>query len=211
MLADTIRAGYAALMPGLTWIKPAGAEYVSVDIGDGWLAASGVAISAEPLPYHLEYTLTCVDGYVTRDLSVRVSGAGWNRGLHLTRKPDGTWHAASRSDGDVDLPPVTADAASLDGALDCDLGLSPLTNTMPVLRHGLLVGGGPAGLVMAFVSVPDLSVFPDSQRYTYVRAAADPPGGAVINYASGSFTADITFDADGLVVDYPHIGTRHHR
>jgi hypothetical protein len=110
------------------------------------------------------------------------------------------------AEGDVDLPPAGADPATLAGALDCDLGLSPLTNTMPVLRHGLLSGGGPVDLLMAWVSVPDLSVQADAQRYTFVRPAAE--GGAVVNYSSDGFTADISFDATGLVIDYPGIGSR---
>jgi hypothetical protein len=188
-------------MPGFTWIKPAGAEYVTVDIGDGWLGAAGVAVGADPLPYHLDYRLICDNGFVTRSLTVRVAGDGWSRGLRLTRGADGGWDARTRSDGTVDLPLTAADPAALAGALDCDLGLSPLTNTMPVLRHGLLSGGDQVELLMAWVSVPDLSVIPDVQRYSYVR-----PG--VVNYASDGFTADISFDASGLVVDYPGIGSR---
>jgi uncharacterized protein len=193
-------------MDALTWIKPAGAEYVTVQTGAGRLRASGVAVGAQPLPYHLEYQLMCANDYVTGELTVRTSGAGWTRDLQLTRLSDGTWRADAQADGDVSLPPPGGDPDALTGALDCDLGLSPLTNTMPVLRHGLLSGGKPAQLLMAWVSVPDLSVHPAVQRYTFVRPT--PDGGAVINYSSGDFSADITFDAVGLVVDYPGIGSR---
>jgi hypothetical protein len=60
---------------------------------------------------------------------------------------------------------------------------------------------------MAWVSVPDLSVHASRQRYTFVRPA---PEGAVVRYESlqSKFKADITFDAHGLVVDYPGIGRR---
>jgi hypothetical protein len=96
----------------------------------------------------------------------------------------------------------------LDGALDCDLGLSPLTNSMPALRHGLLEGDGTADLLMAWVSVPDLSVHAAPQRYTALRDLAD--GGRLIRFESldSTFTAELAFDADGLVVDYPGIGRR---
>ncbi len=47
---------------------------------------------------------------------------------------------------------------------------SPLTNSMPVLRHGMLRSGGPVDFLMAWVSVPDLSVHASPQRYTFVRA-----------------------------------------
>jgi hypothetical protein len=195
-------------MQGFAWVKPAGAEYASVETGAGWLRASGVAVAGGPLPYHINYSLTCENDYVTQELSARTHGAGWDRGIHLSRRADGTWRIVDVTEGDVDLPPAGGDPATLTGALDCDLGLSPLTNTMPVLRHGLLAGGGPVDLVMAWVSVPDLSVHRDAQRYTFVRPAAHSGSGAIINYSSDGFSADITFDAAGFVVDYPGIGTR---
>ncbi len=78
---------------------------------------------------------------------------------------------------------------------------------MPVLRHGLLRGGGPVDFLMAWVSVPDLAVSASRQRYTFVRTLGE---GAVVRYESldSDFTAEITFDRDGLVVDYPGIGRR---
>jgi uncharacterized protein len=189
----------------ITWIKPVGAEYANVTLGAGQLHASGVAIGAEPVPYHLDYTLACDDGYLTRSLSVHAHGAGWSRDLLLNQDADGTWHidAKAAGHGGVSWPGGNPD--TFNGALDCDLGLSPLTNTMPVLRHGLLGGGEPVDFLMAWVSVPDLSVHANRQRYTFLRRAGH---GAVINYSSGSFSADVTFDADGLVVDYPGLAAR---
>jgi hypothetical protein len=48
---------------------------------------------------------------------------------------------------------------------------------------------------MAFVTVPDLAVTRSEQRYT-------PLGEGRVNYASGDFSADIHFDAEGLVPLY---------
>ena len=97
--------------------------------------------------------------------------------------------------------------AAFKSALDCDLALSPLTNTMPVLRHGLLSGGGPVDLVMAWVSVPDLSVHVSPQRYTFIRREGDR---SLVLYESGSrdFVAELVFDSDGFVIAYPGIGHR---
>jgi uncharacterized protein len=188
----------------ITWIKPFGAEYAMVETGDGWLRASGVAVGSTPLPYHLDYSLACEDSYITRSLSVRTAGEGWSRSLLLSRDTDNNWQVATTSDGEVDLPPPGGDPAFA-GAVDCDLGLSPLTNSMPVLRHGLLYGGDRVGFLMAWVSVPSLAVLLEAQRYTFVRRV---DRGAVINYSSEGFSADITFDMDGLVVDYPGLATR---
>lgn len=170
-------------------------ELSSVEIGMETLTARGAWVRAEPEPYTLAYTLTTTSGFVTTSLTVAAWGAGWSRSLDLRRRPEGSWVA--QPGGDL---------LELDGALDCDLGYSCLTNTMPVLRHALLDGGGPIDLLMAWVSVPDLGVLPVAQRYTHL--ARRPEGGAVIRYESGSFTADIAFDASGFVVDYPQLGRR---
>ena len=93
------------------------------------------------------------------------------------------------------------------GALDCDLGLSPLTNSMPVLRHRLHEGGGPIDFVMAWVSVPDLSMHAAPQRYTFVRTERSA---RIVRFESldDPFTAEISFNDFGMVIDYPGIAQR---
>ena len=201
-------------MRAITWTKDRGAEFAladvssAADVSGGLLCATGVAVGADPLPYRLDYELDCGDGYVTRWLSVRAQGAGWQRKLELSRDPDGGWTVEASAEGKpgLSLPPPGGDPASFREALDCDLGLSPLTNTMPVLRHGLLTGGDRVDCVMAWVSVPDLAVLPSAQSYVFVRREA--AGLSVIRFESEAFTADVVFDSEGLVVDYPGIGKR---
>jgi uncharacterized protein len=190
----------------VAWLKDAGAELAHVALSERRLSAVGTAIGADPLPYRLDYELATADRYVTARLRVRAGGAGWHRSLELVRDQDGSWRIEVSSDGDPghDLPPPGGEAA-LEDALDCDLGLSPLTNTMPVLRHGLLRGPGQADLVMAWVSVPDLGVHALPQRYTHVRRDGSA---AIVRFDSEGFSAEIVFDDDGLVVDYPGIARR---
>src|SRR5262249_35249330 len=170
-------------------------EMATAEMGREGLTAHGAWVRAEPEPYALTYRLETTSRFVTSSLTVAAWGAGWSRSLDLRRLPEGTWVAEPGGS----LP-------ELGGALDCDLGYSCLTNTMPVVRHALLEGGGPIDLLMAWVSVPDLRVLPVAQRYTHL--ARRPDGGAVIRYESGSFRADITFDSRGGVVDYPQLGPR---
>jgi uncharacterized protein len=199
-------------MRAITWIKERGAEFAEVSLGDAYLRAAGVAVGADPLPYRLDYELDCADGFVTRRLLVRAQGATWSRRLLLSRDPRGLWGIEASAQGEVDLPEPGGDPAAFAAALDCDLGACPVTNTMPVLRHGLLRGGEPRDFAVAWVSVPDLAVHPSEQRYTFVgpaaMAAGQEPGTAVIRFQSGTFSADVVFDDDGLVVDYPGIGRR---
>jgi uncharacterized protein len=199
-------------MRAITWIKQRGAEFAEISLDATSLRAAGVAVSADPLPYRLDYELECADGFVTRRLTVRARGANWSRGLVLSRDPRGYWAVKSTADGEVDLPPPGGDPAAFAEALDCDLGECPLTNTMPVLRHAMLRGGAPRDFVMAWVSVPDLTVHRSGQRYTFAgapaAAAGTPAGSAVIRFESGTFRADVVFDGDGLVADYPGLGHR---
>jgi len=203
---------------GIGWQKEAqlgGAEWTDVVLRPDRLSATGTAVGATPVPYRLDYELDIGPGFVTRRLRVRSHGNGWRRHLDLRRADDGTWTADATVTGEpVELsaatladPGASAETiSSVSGALDCDLGECPLTNTMPVLRHGLLRPSDPIDLVMAWVSVPDLSVRRSDQRYTFLEAEAG--GGALIRYESGTFRADVRFDADGFVVDYPGLGRR---
>jgi uncharacterized protein len=214
----------------IAWHKedPAGAEYAEVTVGAEVLFATGVAIGGEPGAYRLDYSLETGPGFVTARLQVTARGQGWRRTLDLRRDASaGAWTAATTADGDAPdglappgakpagpagppAPPSATPPAGriswLDGALDCDLGLSPLTNSMPALRHRLLEEDGSVDLLMAWVSVPDLGVHASRQRYTALRDRSG--GGRLIRFESldSGFTAELAFDADGLVVDYPGIG-----
>ncbi len=201
---------HAVRRRALVWSVQAsgGTEYAAIHIGAGSLNAHGSAIGVDPEPYRLEYRLATGDRYITESLEVTAEGGGWRRDLSLTRSPDGAWRitAAHQGEDRLDRPPG-GDTAALDGALDCDLGRCPVTNTMPVLRHGLLDGGGPIGFVMAWVSVPELSVHPSVQRYTFVRREGAL---SVVRYEGRhrEFTGELTFDRDGLVVTYPDLAQR---
>ena len=170
-------------------------EVARLELSAGALSATGHAIGTDPEPYQLTYELETGPGYVTDRMLVTSEGPSGRRALDLRRSQSGTWSANGR--------PV----AGLDGASDCDLGRCPLTNTMPVLRHGLHRAGGPVDLLMAWISVPDLEVMASEQRYTFLTRGDE---GSVVRYEGRhrSFVADLELDGDGLVVRYPGLATR---
>jgi hypothetical protein len=88
-----------------------------------------------------------------------------------------------------------------DGVDFFDLGLSPLFNSLPVWRDGLLEEGSAREYVMRFVSVPELAVTESEQVY-------EPFGEGRVRFRSGDFTADLTFDDEGLVVLYEGLAER---
>lgn len=195
------------LRRSLVWLKSAGAELVELKLSGTQLTAKGLALGADPVPYRLEYLLSTGADYVTSQLKVHTSGAGWARSLELRRDGSGTWEIAAEATGKFEgAAEPGGDGKDYQGAQDCDLGLSPLTNTMPVLRHGLLESGAePVDLVMPWVSVPDLVVEPLPQRYSHVRRYG---GTSIVRFQSDGFGADIVFDKDGFILDYPGIARR---
>jgi hypothetical protein len=186
---------------------PFGVEFADIVIASDHLRVTGVAVGSAPLPYRLDYELETGTGFVTARMRVNSRGEGWRRQLDLRRSADGLWSVNADEEGDVDLPPAGGDSTRLADALDCDLGLSPVTNTMPILRHGLLRGGGPFELTTAWVAVPGLAVLADAQRYRHLRSADDHH---VVRFEAvdGSFAADITVDGDAIVIDYPGVARR---
>jgi len=197
----------------VAWSKPAplGAEFVQVRLERDELGADGVALGSVPLPYRLDYALETTARFVTTRLVVTVRGDGWTRSLELRRRPTGTWEEKWEQRGvpRAALARTATDLDVLDGALDVDLGLSPLFNTMPVLRHDLVRRGGSADFVMAWVSVPDLGVHRSPQRYSFVHVLDDER--SIVRFeslAGDGFAADLTYDAAGLVLEYPGIGSR---
>jgi hypothetical protein len=168
------------------------AEVAHPVIAGDRLEASGTQIGVEPEPYRLDYELRTGERFVTAALTVKARGGDWERQLELVRAEDGRWTANGE-----DVPDV-------EGALDCDLGLCPLTNTMPVLRERLLdPAAEPRDFAMAWVSVPDLGVRRSEQRYEPIDARR-------VRFVGEhrEFVAELELDEDGFVVRYPELAQR---
>lgn len=152
---------------------------------------SGIVLAAEGgLPLCVEYRVTCDRDWRTVAVEASQSYAGERRVLRLAHAGNGTWTLDGRP------------APSLDGCVDVDLGVSPITNALPVNRLGL--AQGETGAVRAaWVRFPALDVGPAEQSYERL-------GERRYRYRSRSsgFVADIVVDADGLPVDYGDLWRR---
>jgi hypothetical protein len=162
----------------LIWALPAEQrrEIAWIELGDdATLRARGRQWCEGDPRYDLHYELDTSPGYVTERLDVRVLGG-------------------------AELALVRGQSPELEGAADCDLGFSPLTNAMPVLRDRLHGNGGAFEIDVAWVSVPDLTVHRDHQIY-------EPLAGDRIRFRSpeADFERLITLTPDGFVLDYPDI------
>jgi uncharacterized protein len=167
------------------------AEAAEVRLEEQRLEARGTQLGAEPRPYRLDYELTTAERWVTERLSLTARDGDGERDLDLRRSAGGGWTANGKPQ------------PALDGSLDCDLALSPLTNAMPILRERLREGAGPVDLAMAWVSVPDLKIHSSRQRY-------EPIDRHTVRFVSldADFQAELELDDDGLVVRYPGLAER---
>ncbi|MFS0703436.1 putative glycolipid-binding domain-containing protein [Cellulomonas sp. 179-A 9B4 NHS] len=140
--------------------------------------------------YAVDYEIDLDDAWRTREVRVRNDTLDGPRSTVLTSDGAGSWTV----DGVA--------APHLDGLVDVDLEASACTNTFPVHRLDLPVGEVVAAPA-AYVQALDLSVRRLEQ--TYRRRDA-----RTFDYTSegGAFRAVLTYDASGLVVDYPGIAVR---
>lgn len=186
-------------------------EAAEIHLTEDGVGARGTQIGLDPLPYRLSYRLAAPERFVTRSLEIEVTGEGWRRELELRHDGQGSWQCrgADSGEADAELPAPGGDTAGLEDSLDCDLGLSPLTNFMPIRRHGLHRGPGEAEFAMAWVSVPDLALHVSAQRYEHLRMEA---GRAVVRFTDEGmfkgFTSELELDEDGLVRVYPGLAAR---
>jgi len=188
-----------------------GAEFVEARMERDHLAARGVVVESSPFPYWLDYEFETGEQFVTKRLLVTIRGDDFSRKLELRRSAAGLWSETVEEEGasTMRLPRPPTNVDTLAGALDVDMELSPFFNSMPVLRHDLLRRKGTVDFVMAWVSIPSLAVHGSPQRYSHIRPLTD--GAATVRFdslAGDGFVADVSFDGDGLVIDYPGIAAR---
>jgi len=183
-----------------------GGEFVTLDDRRG-LRARGVAFAADNTLYSCHYDLQADDAWASTRLEVTVDGGGWRRTLRMERAA-GRWRVTAGEQGDLEraLPrapfPGIEDPDRLHSVLDLDLYNSPLTNTLPIRRLGLL--SKPPGTIVvieaAWVLLPSLAVLPMEQSYEVL-------GPRAVRYRSENFVADLELTDDGYVTEYPGLAS----
>ena len=158
--------------------------------------SSAVVRLWEGQPLRVTYSLVCDAGWRVRELQMTgESEAVGERAIRLYADGLGNW----RDDKDQPI-------AALQGCIDVDIMLTPLTNTLPIRRLQLAPGES-REISVVYIAAPDLSIRPFRQRYTRLD---DVDGGQRYRYESldSGFTADLPVDDDGFIVDYPGIWRR---
>jgi uncharacterized protein len=145
-------------------------------------------------PWGISYSIALDTRWVTRSAQIVSRSAFGTRELRLEADGEGEWL--------VDSNPLRHVA----GCLDVDLEASAFTNTFPVLRLGLGPGRR-AEAPAAYVRAPDLRV--ERLEQSYARLDDDGPR-MRFDYSAPvfDFQALLTYDEQGLVLDYPGLAVR---
>jgi hypothetical protein len=157
--------------------------------GDGWRLAGVAAFIQSGRSCSLEYSISCDASWRTSGCTVRGRASDEAVVFELTRDDTGCWSRNGRA-----LPLV-------DGCDDVDLGFTPATNTLPIRRLGLALGGR-AAVRAAWVRFPGFNVEVLEQQYT--RLAVDR---YLYESAGGTFRRELTVDKRGFVLEYPGFWT----
>lgn len=154
--------------------------------GAGWRLTGELDVEEAGLSARLRYTIECDDSWRTR--AVLVEGTMGQRPVRIALAADGQGHWWREGEP---LP-------LLAGALDVDLGFTPATNTLPIRRLALAVGGT-APVRTAWLRFPELRLELLQQTYTRetdrgyrYRARVD----------GAPFEALLQVDAGGRVLRY---------
>lgn len=182
-------------------LDSAGMEHLALHRDGSRVVADGTVLllrGEEPL--RIGYSLSLTSAWQVRMVSVDIPG-GTPRVLRLKTDGEGNWETGLNEP----LP-------DLEGCLDVDLAFTPFTNSLPIRRLSLAEGDS-AELKMVYVTVPDLHVHADGQRYTCQVDEGDREAGdwrGVYRYQAGARGRDVELavDSDGLVRDYPGIFKR---
>jgi hypothetical protein len=172
-----------------------GLEHVVVSADAAGIRAHGHLVLGPPDgPATVTYQLRCDASWRVSGLTISALSAARSRTLVLSADADGRWLADGQPRPD------------LDGCIDIDISLTPLTNTLPI-RRLTWAPGSPQDLDVVYVDAPDLTVHRAIQRYTLLDPGAED-NAALYRYESGSFKADLPVDGDGFVSDYPGLWRR---
>jgi hypothetical protein len=168
-----------------------GLERLDLTVGPDGVEAEGVVIGLGEGGFRLTHRWRLTPDWRALSVDVERWGPGGAGRLRLERQGEG-WRVDGMARPD------------LDGAEEPDLSVTPFCNTFPIRRTPEAPGPGPV-IDVAFVDGVALTVARSSQRY-----ARQGPGRLrfVDLGLSRGFEADLTVDADGLVLTYEHLFER---
>ncbi len=188
----------AALDRAVSWApwEGPGLEHSRLRAGDIGFVGSGTVLGiSEGAPFRLYYRIKCDSDWRVRKVILELAGPSGE--VARTLRADGRGHWRTE-EGD----PIP----ELDGCLDIDISVTPLTNALAIRRLGLKPGQARDVRVLN-VDGPRLKMSVAEHRYT-CREQGERGGVVTFEVLPNRFSADLATDADGLVHDYPGLFRR---
>jgi uncharacterized protein len=136
----------------------------------------------------LKYTLTCEPSWKVRNLNLELVET--KEKIKLESDGHGNW---SNDSGIIE---------KLHGTIDIDISATPFTNTLPIRRLKLRKKQS-AEILVVYITIPELSISADRQRYTRLSKST-----FLFEQVDNNFTRRIEVDKGGLVVTYPGLFKR---
>jgi len=173
------------------WLKSTGLErFELVRIPQEWMLRGTILVSGESGPAEARYEVVCDDAWNTKRAQVSLQDGTYERVLRVTVE-DGKWYVNGHEND------------SVTECTDIDLEWTPSTNTLPIRRLHLAVGGKSGPVLAAWVRFPSLTLQPLLQEYERISDRT-------YRYKSrgGEFVAEIAVDEEGLVVTYDGLWQR---
>jgi hypothetical protein len=171
------------------WSEP-GLEHLRLLQQDGTILADSIIVGVNNrMPFRLHYEITCDSGWNVKELGLALLSDN-RKSMKIQTDRQGHW---STHAGD----PIRM----LDGCIDVAISATPFTNTLSIRRLNLRPGQS-TELLVAYVLIPEMDLMPARQRYTCIELNSS---GGLYKYESleSDFSAELSVDRDGLVIDYP--------
>lgn len=174
----------------ITWkpIEYDGMEYLQLREDDSSVQVESVVIGVEEgAAFRLDYQIRGEADYTVREIRLALAGG---KTIHLTSDGQGNW----TDEKNQPMP-------DFKGCIDVDISATPFTNTLPIRRIKWRAGQSEV-FKMVWFAIPEMTAHVDEQRYTCIEQKADGMTFRFEQVETG-FTALLSLDADGLVLDYP--------
>ncbi|NIG56158.1 putative glycolipid-binding domain-containing protein [Chitinophaga sp. Cy-1792] len=173
-----------AVWQALRWTAT---EYFTLeDKGIFQLAHGHIAGVIRDLPFSISYEIEITNDWRIEAFTIRAEGTD-KRELKLQSNLQGEWY--DREGNQI---------SAFNGCLDIDISLTPFTNSLPIKRLSHLKIGDSEVISVIYILLPEFELHKMQQRYTRMNEDS----WLYENLESG-FTAQLYFDEDGIMNDYP--------
>ena len=164
-------------------------EHCSINFLDtGILVRSEVEGWAGTVPVYAEYFIRLDLQWNVKEFMIEFHVSDHKHAFNLTRDVAGNW---ADSEGNA--------CPEFNGCSYIDISLTPLTNSLPINSLKMAIGESHE-FSLIYIDVLEAEMRLDHQKYT--RQSSNSYR---FENDGGKFTADITVDEDGFVIDYPKL------